>query len=150
MAIAAPLHAERVPEEAVGDHFPTVKCSGQAFGSPKAYVWWRQAPPTLCNVIAQNVRVGELFFEALDQRMHSVLRNEVGHMCRHRIARRVDLHALAQVVAVLSRKALVDDLFVEGGLLGFVVADSYAYTICLFFRRGRTGESCRSGSASPC
>ena len=126
MAIAAPLHAERVPKDAVGDHFEAVRCWGEAFRSPKTY-WWRRgrrAPPTLCNVIAQKGRVGEVLFEAPGRCMHSVLRNEAGHVRRQRSDRLVYLHTLAQEVAVLSNSGLVDDVFGQGGLVRFVVVGS--------------------------
>ena len=82
-------------------------------------------PEDKCSVL----RVGDRIREELDQRMHGVLRNEVGHMRRQRSARGVDLHALAQPAAVLSHKAIVDDLFVQGDLIDLVVGGSYVSTI---------------------
>ena len=105
MATSAPLHAARVPEDAVGEQI--------------------EAP---CSVLQNLVSCGGKR-QALDERMHGVLRNEVGHMRRQRSARGVDLHALAQPAAVLSHKAIVDDLFVQGDLIDFVVGGSYVSTI---------------------
>ena len=61
--------------------------------------------------------------------MHSVLRNEAGHVRSQRSDRLVYLHTLAQEVAVLSNSGLVDDVFGQGGLLRFVEVGSYVSTI---------------------
>jgi hypothetical protein len=133
MAISAPLHAARVPEDAVGEHFAAFWCWGHAFCSPKAFASWRQAPPTLRNVFAVNFWASlEVFFEAIFQRVHRVFRNEVGHVCRQRSARGVDPHTVAQVFAELSHNGFVDDVFGVWHVVSFVEAGTCVSTIVRF------------------
>jgi len=143
MAISAPLHAARVPEDAVGHDFAAFWCWGHAFCSPKAFASWRQAPPTLRNVFAVNIWASlEVFFEAIFQRVQRVFRNEVGHVCRQRNARGVDPHTVAQVFAELSHNGFVDDVFGVWHVVSFVEAGACVSTIvCSSIERERVNHA---------